>query len=605
MRIAVAVAVCGLCTCAPPRETTTLSALLVDPAALAGRVVDADGAPVAGAMVAAVPTADDDDRELHAVTDRDGRFAVTGAPADAWAVSVVAPAGSALLGTHVERAVGDRDLAVVLSRGLGVDVRGRVSMDALTTLPAGSFARLRAVGGDAEWLMPVASDGTFAGRLPRAGRYVVSLLAGDVVGYTYVPGDRDATDASLDAVRPAPPPADVVAWVSAHGAAIATADPARDDDRDLAPIAGIVGGARVVGLGEATHGSREFFQLKHRVLRYLVEHAGFRVFALEANEPECRAIDAYIHGGPGSVHALLDDIYFWTWDTEEVAAMIRWLRAWNLAHADRAADQVSFVGIDMQTVHVALQDVLDYVRDAGDDAAVARAGELARVLRPALDPEQEAQALAGSAAATAAIVDGVAALARELDAHVRSDDAYAVARHDLVVVQQWLDGQRAFDAGKRIALRDVDMAANLEWELARRPAGTRAVVWAHNEHVDRYHREVMGHELATTLGRDYVSIGFVFDRGSFQAVGDSGDVAEYAVGPAPDHDVAAAFRGARAPILAVDLRGAPSYFRGAQLTREIGCCFAGESQMEGAASLGRNYDAVIYVASTTRARPLE
>ncbi len=117
--------------------------------------------------------------------------------------------------------------------------------------------------------------------------------------------------------------------------------------QDLAAFGKAIGDARVVALGEATHGTREIFQMKHRLLEYLVKEKGFTVFAIEANWPESMAVDRYIKTGEGDPRKALADMYFWTWQTEEVLAMVEWMRAYNQAAGSRP--QVSFTSFDMQT----------------------------------------------------------------------------------------------------------------------------------------------------------------------------------------------------------------------------------------------------------------
>lgn len=105
-----------------------------------------------------------------------------------------------------------------------------------------------------------------------------------------------------------------------------------------------LGGVRVVGLGEATHGSREFFTLKHRLVEYLVTEQAFTVFALEADQDGCRALDTYVTTGAGDAAAGLRDLGYWTWHTQEVLALLGWLRVYNTtAPAGRA---VRVVGVD-------------------------------------------------------------------------------------------------------------------------------------------------------------------------------------------------------------------------------------------------------------------
>jgi erythromycin esterase-like protein len=126
---------------------------------------------------------------------------------------------------------------------------------------------------------------------------------------------------------------------------------------DLQPLKRIIGSARLVTLGEATHGSREFFQLKHRLLEFLATEMGFTVFTIEANMPEAYRLNDFVLYGTGDPAQLLRGMYFWTWDTEEVLDMIRWMREFNKSGKGR----VQFTGFDMQTPNVAADVVRDFV----------------------------------------------------------------------------------------------------------------------------------------------------------------------------------------------------------------------------------------------------
>jgi len=153
---------------------------------------------------------------------------------------------------------------------------------------------------------------------------------------------------SDDGVSPA-----AAAWIKARAVPFATCEAGHGFD-DLAPLDQIVGDARIVSLGEPTHGTREAFQMKHRLLEYLVEKKGFRIFSIEANMPESFALNEYVVEGKGDPRKLIAGMYFWTWNTREVLDMVEWMRGWNAAHPAGPGERpLRFTGFDMQTSTVA------------------------------------------------------------------------------------------------------------------------------------------------------------------------------------------------------------------------------------------------------------
>jgi erythromycin esterase len=148
----------------------------------------------------------------------------------------------------------------------------------------------------------------------------------------------------------------VTDWIKAHAVRLTTVE-ARNGFADMQGLRKIVGNARIVSLGEATHGTREFFQLKHRMMEFLASEMGFTIFSIEANMPEAYRLNDYVLNGAGDPAALLRGMYFWTWNTEEVLDMIKWMREFNASGKGR----VQFTGFDMQTTTVAANIVRTYV----------------------------------------------------------------------------------------------------------------------------------------------------------------------------------------------------------------------------------------------------
>lgn len=148
---------------------------------------------------------------------------------------------------------------------------------------------------------------------------------------------------------------------------------------DLTPLENILKDVRIVGLGEATHGTREFFQLKHRLVEFLVEEMGFTVFGLEASYPGCARINDYVLHGKGNPEAALASQGFWIWDTEEIAELIEWMRSYNMKAPD--GKKVKFVGFDFGVLDQSLEIVSDYLRRVAPDQ-VEKAEE---AIKPLID----------------------------------------------------------------------------------------------------------------------------------------------------------------------------------------------------------------------------
>lgn len=156
--------------------------------------------------------------------------------------------------------------------------------------------------------------------------------------------------------------ADRLLWLRDHAVKLRTVE-AGSGFEDLEPLRAMIGEAQVVALGEGTHGTREFFRAKHRLLEFLVEEMGFSIFSIEANMPEAYELNAYVMGGEGDVGTLIGGMYFWTWDTEEVRDMVEWMRAWNARQKAAGSERrVQFTGFDMQEERVALEVATDFLR---------------------------------------------------------------------------------------------------------------------------------------------------------------------------------------------------------------------------------------------------
>jgi len=142
--------------------------------------------------------------------------------------------------------------------------------------------------------------------------------------------------------KPAPAPDDLVHQIAGVAIPIRTVD-AGSGFADLEPLQQIWKGTRVVALGEATHGTSEFFRMKHRLTEFLVTQMGFRHFAMELDPDSANEIEAYIQGRISNNPVIK---LSWPWQTVEVAAMVDWMRKYN--QPATTTDRLHFHGIDYQ-----------------------------------------------------------------------------------------------------------------------------------------------------------------------------------------------------------------------------------------------------------------
>ncbi len=347
------------------------------------------------------------------------------------------------------------------------------------------------------------------------------LALSQVVSDKMTPGALPPTDPALAQA--------VLAQLKEKAVPLTTTDPTAPLS-DLAPLDAAVGDARLVALGEASHGTREFFQMKHRLLEYLVTKKGFTVFAMEANWPETLAVDRYIKTGQGDPKAALAGLYFWTWNTQEVLDLIEWMRVFNAAPGAHAV--LSFTGFDMQTPDVALTRVQSYLRLVAPSEVPAMRASYAP-LRALLAAQAQGQKrrsaglpVPPSPAVAAACRAGTAAVLAQMDArrarYIRasSADAFRDARQNaLIVAQATQELTATFQEGGE--LRDRAMAANVRWLTEQKYPGEKVVLWAHNAHVgafDTAGHKSMGAYLRSDYGPALFTLGFAFDRGEIRAI---------------------------------------------------------------------------------------
>ena len=351
---------------------------------------------------------------------------------------------------------------------------------------------------------------------------------------------------------------------------------------DLEFFRDIVGDARVVSLGENTHGTRDFFEMKARILRFLVEEMGFNTFAIEATWPESRRLDHYVRTGKGDPRTLLSGLYFWTWNTASVLEMIEWMRSHNEAGGD-----VGFHGFDMQHPGMALHNVREYVRAVDPENVDTVAEQLDCLTRHANGPDgwrtssrsYDIQVSSYHSACGAALneVRHLLHANREKFAAVSGEGDFEVALQSLRVAFQY----HLMEADNEN--RDEFMAENTVWISRQIGPEGRMVLWAHNSHVSTGPRR-QGSFLRQAFGNDMVVVAFSHETGQFSGRdlwpdGVSG-YGPHSLQPPVPGSFESRFATAAAPMFVLDLRNldtsrSATYWLGERLLfRSIGCCLS-------------------------------
>jgi erythromycin esterase len=406
--------------------------------------------------------------------------------------------------------------------------------------------------------------------------------------------------------EPKPAPQEVVEWFRDGAIPLRTPE-AGHGFEDMRPLREIVGNARIVSLGEATHGTREFFQLKHRLLEFLVTEMGFTVFAIEANWPESLALNNYVLSGKGDPVAALDGLHFWTCNSQEVLDMVLWMRRYNQDPAH--PNKVKFFGFDMQFADLAVRSLAAFLGLVDPGAAE----QFARAMEP-LDASSTGTVEIRRLSDVQRRQIGVAAaeLAQSLD---RNREQYATRSSD----SEWRLARRNADIVRQAAnladpaARDRFMAENVKWILDQEPPGAKIVLWAHNGHVATApgagQPVPMGAHLRRMYGDELVTLGFAFNQGAFRASDASTRrLREFTVRPAAASSLDGALAATGLPLFVVDLRKTPKtgpvagWLMQEQRSREVGATYSDEwERTYQPLRITQSFDLLLFVERTSAA----
>jgi putative phosphoribosyl transferase len=289
--------------------------------------------------------------------------------------------------------------------------------------------------------------------------------------------------------------------------------------------------ARVVLLGEASHGTSEFYRARAAITRRLIERHGFSVVAVEADWPDAAAVDRYVRHKPHQPTNISPFTRFptWMWRNKDMETFVAWLRAHNAGLP--AARRAGFYGLDLYNMSASIAAVLTYL-DRVDPAAAATARNRYACLTPwSREPAAYGRASLSEGYAlceqpvTRILID---LLQKELQYARHDGEGFLDAAQNARLVA---DAERYYrimyyGSAESWNLRDRHMFETLQHILAQQGPTAKAVVWAHNSHIGDARFTDMGTERGElnlgqlcrqSLGRDAALIGFGTHAGTVAA----------------------------------------------------------------------------------------
>jgi len=277
------------------------------------------------------------------------------------------------------------------------------------------------------------------------------------------------------------------------------------ESADLTPILRRIGDARVVLLGEATHGTSEFYRMRERITRELIDKKGFNFVAIEGDWPDAARIDHYVRHFeyPPKEWTAFARFPQWMWRNEEVRSLVDWLRRHN--HAKPLHRRAAIYGLDIYSLYTSIHEVLAYLDKVDPEAARA-----ARERYGCLTPWQADPAAYGEAM----LRDGLETCEKDVVAMLRDilikqnvymsagGEKYLDAVHNARLIASAEQYYRIMYYGSRASwnLRDTHMFETLKALLEHHGSASKAIVWAHNSHIGNAAATEMSARGETNIG---------------------------------------------------------------------------------------------------------
>ena len=298
-------------------------------------------------------------------------------------------------------------------------------------------------------------------------------------------------------------------WITAVCLTVMLTGCAKNTTPDMEPVQtnldtiAIPEQVQVVGLGEASHGVKEYQELKAEVFRTLVENNGCRTFIIEGDFGNALKVDAYIHGGEGTAKEAAATIGFRIYRTKEMADLLEWMRAYNETAPE--GEDLHFYGMDMQQADNS-KDYLFRIMEQIDPELTAKYQEALAFLNDDAIYDLSTDAFAEGMPKAEELLQAVDQ-AEEQIVETCGSEAFAFARECAVSIYNCCDIRKSNSEYNDV--RDHHMAEKVRWFLEHGD-GSLLFLNGHNGHVARTNTtfyDCLGKRLAEDLGDGYFAIG--------------------------------------------------------------------------------------------------
>lgn len=403
---------------------------------------------------------------------------------------------------------------------------------------------------------------------------------------------------------------------------------------DYEPLMELVGNSRFTLLGEASHGTHDFYRTRAQITQWLIKEKGYSAVAVEADWPDAHRVNRYVQGrgvDADAVEALSSFKRFptWMWRNTDVVEFIAWLREYNDALPD-CARKVGFYGLDLYSLHASARAVLEFL-DKVDPEAAQRARYRYSCFEH-FGEDTQAYGYAASFGLSKGCEDEVISQLIEMqrrasdlanrDGHLDPDAFFIAEQNARLVANAERYYRSMFESHiGSWNLRDQHMVETLD-ALANHigPSSAKIALWAHNSHLGDARATQMGASgewnvgqlVRQRHGQDTVLVGFTTYTGTVTAASNwDGPAERKRVRPALSGSYESLFHAAGVPSFLLILRGA-TWLSGVlnqeMLERAIGVIYLPESERVShyfKARLANQFDALVHKDETRAVEPLE